>query len=326
LKVLVTGSEGSLMQRVIPHLLAQGHEVRGIDNFFRHGQIERARDYEFVEGDLCAPAVVSRGMEGVEVVFQGAARIFGVRGFHEYAADILSYDVLLHAQVMAEAARRGVRKVVFLSSSMVYEKCKTVPSREEDVDTMEIPSTDYALSKLVCERMCRAYDSQYGLKFTIWRPFNIITPLEKAEEETGMAHVFADLIRKIMADKQNPVELLGDGEQVRCFTWIDDVAGAIARYSFLPESDNEAFNLGNPEPVTIKDLAARIFSKAQGLGVVSSDEELKFVHRKIYRDDVRTRIPSVEKTAQYFGFKPTLSLDQALDRCLSQAREFYAEA
>ena len=315
------------MQAVIPYLLDMGHEVIGVDNYYRYGRLERRRVYEFVEGDLCDRVVVARVMKGVDYVFQGAARIYGVRGFHEYAADILSYDVILHANILHEAVTQAVRKVVYTSSSMVYEGegADRVPHREENVATAAPPSTDYGLSKLVCERMCEAFDQQYNLNYTLWRPFNIISPVEKGEKEPGLSHVFADLIRKIVIEQQNPVEIFGDGEQIRCFTWIEDVACAIAQFSFSPDSDRNAFNLGNPEPVTMRELAHRIYSKAKAMGAIISDRELEFIHKDIYSDDVRFRIPSIEKANKVFGFKPTFNLDQALDKCLQEAVTVYKE-
>jgi len=202
---------------------------------------------------------------------------------------------------------------------MVYERCTAVPSREDDLDTMPIPLTDYGLSKLVCERLCEAFSKQYGLRATIWRPFNIITPHERGEAESGLAHVFADLIQKIVVAKQNPIEIFGDGQQVRCFTWIEDVASAIAQYSFDPLTDGQVYNLGNPEPVTIRELACKIHKAAVREGVVRAEVELGFAHRPAFDDDVRIRIPSIDKARTELGWTPTVSLAEALEACVREA-------
>lgn len=319
MRILVTGSEGSLMQLVIPHLLKAGHEVIGVDNFSRYGRIDRKRNYQFSMRDLTESEVVREVCQDVEAIIQAAAQIYGVVGFHKFPADILSKDMLLHQNLLWEALERGMKRVVYISSSMVYERANQVPVREEDVNDMQIPLTDYGLSKLVGERLCQAFKQQYGLDYTIWRPFNIITPYEKAGEEPGMSHVFADFIRKIVLNKQNPLEMLGDGEQVRCFTWIDDVASAIAKYSFLDVTRCEVFNLGNPEPVTMKVLAQRIFDKTKQKGAIASTEQLNFIHRPIYGDDVRLRVPSIEKAQSKLNWSPAVTLDEALDRCVDEA-------
>ncbi|MFB6271470.1 MAG: NAD-dependent epimerase/dehydratase family protein [Salinibacter sp.] len=321
MRVLVTGSEGSLMQWVIPRLIDAGHEVRGVDNFSRYGEIERQRRYDFVEGDLCDQGLVASVMKDADVVIQGAAQIYGVRGFHKYPADILSKDVELQNNLLNMAVQQGIERFVFISSSMVYERSEEVPTEEAHVEDMRVPHTDYGLSKLMGERLCQAYQHQYGVPYTIWRPFNIITPYEEAEAEEGIAHVFADFIRKVVLERQNPMSILGDGEQVRCFTWIDDVAQAIADYSFSGETSNEAFNLGNPNPVTMKELALRIFAKAQEKGLIATNEELAFTHQPIYEDDVRVRIPSVDKAKAQLDWAPTVDLDAALDRCIDEVAD-----
>jgi UDP-glucose 4-epimerase len=316
LNILVCGSEGSLMGAIIPYLLEMNHNVRGVDNFFRYGRRERKSDYEFIEGDLCDVDLAKRVCKGIDIIFQGAARIYGVGGFHKYPADILSRDTSLHQNIILEAINNNVEKVVYISSSMVYERDTNVPSKESDVENMPVPLTDYGLSKLFCERLCTAFHKQYGLKYTIWRPFNIITPFEEAADEPGISHVFADFIKKIVIKRQNPMEILGNGEQIRCFTWIEDVASAIAEHSFHASTDNEAFNLGNPEPVTMKDLALKINKLATDEGIIPKTGQLNFTYLPIYIDDVKVRIPSIEKAKSILHWEPKVKLDEALAQCL----------
>ena len=307
------------MQKVIPHLTQAGQEVIGVDNFSRHEESQRSRNYEFVEGDLCDRQLVQKVCTGVNLIIQGAAQVYGVRGFHQYPASILARDMELHQNLLWEACEKKMTRFVYISSSMVYERCQQTPSREEDVEDMPIPKTDYGLSKLVGERLCRAFEQQYGLAFTIWRPFNIITPFERAESESGISHVFADFIKKIIIDHSNPMEVLGDGEQVRCFTWIDEVACAIGKRSFNEETRGQTFNLGNPEPITMKQLAQRIFANAQARHLIGQDQRLGFTYRPIYDDDVRLRIPSIEKAQRILGWNPKVKLDEALERCIDAA-------
>ena len=321
MKVLVTGSEGSLMQAVIPMLIARGHEVVGVDSFFRYGRVERPRAYRLIEGDLANDAFVrSMLAEDFEAIIQGAARIFGVSGFHAYPADILARDVTLHQNILwAAKDSTSLKRLVYISSSMVYERCESVPSREEEVDDMRIPFTDYGLSKLVGERLSRAFQRQYRIPFTIWRPFNIITPFEQAEKEPGFSHVFADFIDRLIVQKQNPLRVIGDGKQIRCFTWIEDVARAIADFSFDERTVNETFNLGNPEPTTMLELAQRIFEAAQQKGAIPQDQQLRFEHLPGFADDVRTRVPSVDKAAKILGWQPTVKTRESVVRCVEQA-------
>jgi UDP-glucose 4-epimerase len=317
MRLLVTGSEGSLMQAVIPHLQAQGHEVVGVDNFFRYGVIDRDRSYELRVGDLIDPGFAEECVQGVDGVVQAAARIFGVGGFHKYPADILSHDITLHQNVLWAAQRAGLRKVAYISSSMVFERVTEHPSSEDQVFEAPIPATDYGLSKLTGERLSMAFSQQYGLKYVVWRPFNIITPHERAESEQGISHVFADFIKLIVDEQRNPVPVLGDGEQVRCFTWIEDVAQAIAKFSFDEVTDDEAFNLGNPEPTSMRELGQMIYEEAQEAGLLPrTDAPLGFDPQPIYHDDVKIRVPDITKAQRILGFAPTKNARESVRACL----------
>jgi len=326
MRVLVTGSEGSLMQWTIKHLLEAGHEVVGTDNYSRYEDYDLttvvdADEYEFHRADLTDPEETRKLTADVDTVINAAALIYGVKGFHEHPADILSNDVMIHRNVLEGAKTNAVDRVVYISSSMVYER-DDPPHHEPDVWDNPLPSTDYGLSKVVGERYSRAFANQYDVAFTAWRPFNIITPYEKGEDEPGQSHVFADFLRKIIVEKQNPMEIFGDGEQIRCFTWIDEVAETIARHSFEETTRDEAYNLANPEPVTMKELARRIFSKGRERGLVTG-EELEFDHVPIYEDDVTERIPSVEKAESELGWDPDVKLDTALEQCIDNIDQMY---
>ena len=317
MKLLVTGSEGSLMQWTIPFLLRQGHEVLGVDNFGRYGRVERARSYEFVDGDLTDAAFCEDVVRGVDGVVQAAAQIYGVGGFHQYGADILAQDVALQGNVLQAMVRHGVRQIAYISSSMVYERCQMHPSREEDADESLIPATEYGLSKLVGERLVRAFARQHGIGHCIWRPFNIITPHEKAEGEPGTSHVFADFIKAIVVEKVEVLPIIGDGEQVRCFTWIEDVASGIARHSFTKPAENGTFNLGNPQPLTMRELAHLIHGTARELGLLPQTAgPLRFACGKSYSDDVRIRIPDVGKAKSVLGWAPSLNVEASVRKCL----------
>lgn len=299
------------MQFVIPHLIRCGHEVIGVDNFARYGVIERDRNYTFVQGDLTDPIFVDEIMEGIDGVVQAAALIYGVGGFHKYPADILAKDVVLHQNILWAMKKHSVDKMAYISSSMVYERCQEHPSKEEHVMQSLIPSTDYGLSKLVGERLCMAFHKQFGIKYVIWRPFNIITPYESAEKEQGMSHVFADFMNNIVVKKMNPLPIIGSGDQIRCFTWIDDVAKLIGEYSFDEKTDNQEYNIGNPEPISMKELALLMYE---------GDEPLEFETVREYSDDVMIRIPDVSKAIQELGFEPSVKVKESVQICLEHTK------
>lgn len=316
MRILAAGSEGSLMRAVTPLLVAQGHDVVGVDNCSRYGAVNRTRDYEFRQGDLCDPSFADDVCRGADAVLQSAATLYGVVGFHRRSAAILSQDLQLHSNLLQAASRRDCARFVYISSSMVYERNVDDLCHEDMVPELRAPLTDYGLSKLVGERMVQAFGRDCGLPYTIWRPFNIITPEEDAADEPGISHVFSDFMHRLLRQRQNPMDILGDGEQVRCFTWIEDIASAIAKFSFDPVTLGQAINLGNHEPVTMKELAARIFRKGQERGVIDPAATLSFNFQSIYDDDVRWRIPDIAMASRLIGWRPSVALDEALDRCI----------
>ncbi len=324
-KVLVTGSEGSLMQAVIPKLLEMGHDIVGVDNLSRHGKrgtVQSAR-YKFVQ----CPAEDHQSInniftnykefnEPIEYVIQGAATIFGVGGFNKHCADILSKDLDIQSNMLTESVKAGVKKFIYISSSMVYENCPAYATgnKEDEPAFHSAPLTDYGLSKFVGERLCSSFKDQYGLDYLIWRPFNILTPLEIADNSQGYNHVFADFIDQLIGEKVEELPILGDGKQVRCFTWIDDVAKVIAENSFK-DTVHRVYNIGTHRKTTMVELAEMIHDIAVKKGL-RSGAPLKFKEMPAYRNDVRWRMPDITRITQEFDFIPSVTLEHALEECV----------
>lgn len=328
MRILVTGSEGSLMQAVIPLLLKRKFVVYGVDNLARYG--ERlgiaGTDYTFIKCDLTDGLSVDKLIEQVKphYIIQAAATIYGVGGFNKYCGEMYK-DITLHDNVLRAAVKHNVKKVIYISSSMVYENCPqdiAYPVPEDIVDNNPAPYTDYGLSKFVGERVSKAYLKQHGLKYTIWRPFNIITPYEKSEsEEVGISHVFADYIKNIVIEKKHPLPILGNGFQIRCFTWIDEVAQAIAEYSFFDKTDNETYNLGNPEPISMRVLAEKIKNIAANEFNLIEDHFMLYDTIGDYENDVRVRIPDCEKAKKQLGWEAKMKVDDSIRMCLKHVVE-----
>lgn len=324
-KILVTGSEGSLMQAVIPLLLNAGHTVIGVDNLFRHNErLNLAKGYLFENVELTNQFDVDAliGQHKPDYIIQAAARIFGVGGFNKYCADILYNDVTLHGHILEAAKDWNVKRVIYISSSMVYENCPQDvyrPVHEDQPDFYPAPKTEYGMSKYVGERLSLAYRKQYNLDYTIWRPFNIITPYEKSDGDVGISHVFADYIKNIVVDKKKVLPIIGDGRQIRCFTWIDEVAEAIANHSFSDDTRNEVFNLGNKEPISMTELALTIRDIAIEKGMID-DGTIKFETIANYENDVRVRVPNVKKAKEMLGWEAKIKIDESISRCLEKIK------
>jgi nucleoside-diphosphate-sugar epimerase len=308
------------MQAVIPKLIDKGYEVQGADNLFRHGKRSNTKGYTFHKTELTDRRAVAKLLDKTdpEFIIQGAARIYGVGGFNRYCGDILGEDLALHSNILKESVNRSVSRVVYISSSMVYETIQEGAVKEKYTNGIMMPWTDYGLSKIANERMSEAYERQYGLDYTIWRPFNIVAPSEIAEEIHGDSHVFADLIKHMVIERRSLIPIIGDGNQVRCYTHIDDVSTAIAEYSFDHITENQTYNIGNREPMSVRDLAALIHdisTKDLALKLYP----LKFKTVKKYKDDVKYRVPDVSKAKRDIGWKPTKKTRESIRECIERA-------
>ena len=326
-KVLVSGSAGFIGGYVVEELLGRGYEVVGLDNLSKYGNVSRSYDshpgYTLVEGDARDVGLVSRLLVGCDQFIAGAAMIGGISYFHTYAYDLLATNErIMAAQCDAAiaAAREGtLRKVTYLSSSMVYESTERWPSVEGDERTTAPPRSSYGFQKLAVEYFARAAWDQYQLPFTIVRPFNCVgigegralgdIDVTSGNVKLAMSHVVPDLVQKIVKG-QDPLHILGSGEQVRHYTYGGDLAKGIVACMESEAARNEDFNISTAESTTVTELATRIWRKIKG------EAPLRFVHDEAFDHDVHRRVPSVDKARRVLGVECTTSLDEMLDEVI----------
>ena len=328
MKVLVTGSAGFIGGYLVQELLDQGFEVIGLDNLSKYGEVSRSFDaqdsYRLVTGDARDTNLLLNLMRDVDHVVAGAALIGGISYFHTYAYDLLATNERIMAatcDAAIETTRRGglLQKVTYLSSSMVFESTDTWPSREGDERKVPPPLSSYGFQKLAVEYFARAAWDQYQVPFTICRPFNCVgigerRALGDVDVRSGnialaMSHVVPDLVQKIVKG-QDPVHILGDGRQVRHYTYGGDLAKGIVAAMLSPAAENEDFNLSTAESTTVLGLAEVIWNK------VNPDQEFRLVSDPAFEHDVQKRIPSTDKAREVLGFEATTRLDEMLDEVI----------
>lgn len=307
-KVLVTGGAGFIGSYIVAELLRRGEEIRVADDLSK-GQVKNIdlEKVEFIQADLTDAVQARQAMEGIEYCFHFAAKIGGIGYFHKYPVESLRDNTLMLLNIL-DAVRKENRfkKFIYISSSMVFERATNFPSKEEDVFLCPPPVTHYGFSKLAGEYLCTAYQKQNRLKYTIFRPFNAYGPGEMPGDEAGIAHVIPDLITKMLMNKQYPVEILGDGNQLRAYTYITDLSEAIVNFGLDDRSDNDTFNVANPRTYTVKELAQKIWE------IGGEQRELKFKHLPSFEDDVRKRVPDVTKLMKRFNWRPKVELEEGL--------------
>jgi UDP-glucose 4-epimerase len=327
-KVLVTGAAGFICGYLVPELLSAGHQVVGVDNFSKYGPVQRSYDdhpcYRFVEGDAKDVALMTELARDCDQVVAAAAMIGGISYFHAFAYDLLAENERIMAATFdaAIAAHREgrLRRVTVVSSSMVFESTDVFPTPEGAELSSPPPLSTYGFQKLASEFYARGAFEQYGLPYTVVRPFNCVGVGERralrdvdvmsGNVKLAMSHVVPDLVLKVLKG-QDPLHLLGDGSQVRHYTYGGDLARGIRLAMESERAINEDFNLSTPVSTTVEDLARAIWRKVHG-----PDRPLRLVHDTPFEYDVPRRVPDVRKAEDVLGFEATTTLDAMLDEVI----------
>jgi UDP-glucose 4-epimerase len=217
--------------------------------------------------------------------------------------------------------------VTYLSSSMVFESTDRWPSVEGDERKVPPPLSSYGFQKLAVEYFARAAWDQYKLPYTICRPFNCVgigesralggTIVKSGNVDLALSHVVPDIVQKVLKG-QTPLHLLGNGEQIRHYTYGGDLAKGIVQAMKHPGATNEDFNLSTAESTTVLDLAKLIWMKIQ------PEKPFVVTFDKPFEHDVKKRIPSVEKAKHVLGFEATTTLDAMLDEVIPWIQEAVA--
>jgi UDP-glucose 4-epimerase len=326
-RIVVSGSAGFIGGYLVQELLARGHEVVGIDNHSKYGKVARSYDdhpgYRLVEGDARDVELMTELLSDSDHFVAGAALIGGISYFHTYAYDLLATNERIMA-ASCDAAIKAftdgrLQKVTYVSSSMVFESADSWPSYEGQQRVIPPPLSSYGFQKLAVEYFAKAAFDQYGLPFTIVRPFNCVgvgeaRALGEVEVLSGnvklaMSHVVPDLVQKIVKG-QDPLHILGDGTQIRHYTYGGDLAKGIATAIEHPAALNDDFNLSTKESTTVLDLAELIWKK------LKADAPFRWVSDAPFEHDVQRRVPATDKAKTVLGFEATTSLSDMLDEVI----------
>jgi UDP-glucose 4-epimerase len=326
-KIVVTGSAGFIAGYLVQELLDQGHEVVGLDNYSKYGPVEKSYQnhprYQFNFGDAKDTELLKRLTAEADHFVACAAMIGGISYFHEFAYDLIaeneriiasSFDAAIHAKKNGR-----LQKITVLSSSMVFENATLFPTPESHLAECPPPSSTYGFQKLACEYFARGAFEQYQLPYTICRPFNCVgigerraltdVDVPSGNIQLAMSHVVPDLVQKILKG-QDPLHILGSGEQKRCYTYGGDLAKGIVTTMFHSQATNDDFNLSTPVATSVKELAEAIWQK------IHPEKPLRLVHDKPYHYDVQVRVPDTRKAAEVLGYEASTSLSEMLDEVI----------
>ena len=327
MKILVTGAAGFIAGYLVEELLGHGYEVIGLDNLSKYGPLEKSYDkhprFRSVIGDAKDLQLQKELLADCDHLVAGAAVIGGISYFHELAYDLMAENERIVASTFDAALwahrERRLKKITVLSSSMVYESANVFPTPEGEQLRCPPPLSTYGFQKLACEYFAKGAHEQYRLPYTIVRPFNCVgigegrarndREVMSGNVKLAMSHVVPDLVQKIVKG-QDPLHILGNGNQVRHYTYGGDLAKGIRVCIEHPAALNEDFNISTAQSTTVLDLAQAIWSKLKP-GV-----PFRFVSDSPFKYDVQRRVPDVSKAKRVLGVECTTSLDAMLDEVI----------
>ena len=309
---LVTGGAGFIGSHVVERLLRDGGRVRVLDNFStgRRENLSFARDagdrLQVIEGDLRDLDTVQRAVDGVQAVYHQAAMRSVPRSIDDpLGANANNVDGTLH---IFEAARRtGVRRVVYASSSSVYGDNPELPKRE---DQRLSPISPYAVSKAADEQYARVWTKLYDVETVGLRYFNVFGPRQDPLSE------YAAVIPRFIlwGLRGQPLEVHGDGQQSRDFTYIDNVVEANILAGQAPAASGEAFNVGCGERISLLEVIAMLEA------IVG--KPLTRNHTPSRGGDVAHTLADVSKAKRLMGYTPLVQFAEGFRRTVEYFRAF----
>jgi len=304
---LITGGAGFIGSNIVEELVRQNEDVRVLDNFVS-GKRENLNDFinriELIEGDIRDPGVLRKAMKDVDFVLHQAALRSVARSVDD---PISTNDVNIGGtlNVLFVAREEGVKRVVYASSSSVYGDNPQLPKVE---DSITMPISPYAVSKLTGEYYCRVFNRLYGLETVSLRYFNVFGPRQDPFSE------YAAVVPRFIASISKGLKPLiyGDGLQSRDFTYIRNVVQANLLAAKVKGIQGEVFNIASGRRYTVLDIVERLNNIFN-----------KYVHPNFLeprKGDVRHTLGDISKAEKLLGYRVEVDFEEGLKRTVKWLR------
>ena len=314
MKALITGGAGFIGSHLAEKLLARGDDVCVIDDLST-GKLENVAHlrenprFHLAVETILNETVMDRLVSECDVIYHLAAAV-GVELIVKSPVETIERNVL-GSHVVLRLASRYLRKVLITSTSEIYGKSDSIPFGEEDDRVLGATTKSrwsYSCSKAIDEFLALAYHKEKGVPTVIMRLFNTVGPRQTGRY--GM--VIPRLVTQALAGR--PLTVYGDGQQVRCFTFVEDVVWAAIRLMEEPAAVGQVFNVGNDKGISIADLARKIVE------MTGSKSEIHLVpYSEAYEEgfeDMRIRVPNLNKVRETIGYEPKVQLEEILRRVI----------
>ncbi len=301
-KILVAGGGGFIGRYIVNELLNLDYQITIVDNLSASESKKLEHEnVKFYNIDLRDRAVTIPLFENIDICILLAARCAGIGFFNKHPAEMLDDNVRILSTIFDASIIKKIKKIIYISSSCVFHNAPSNILKEKSLDSCPVPPAGYPFSKIVGEHYCKAFYQQYGLNYTILRPFNVYGPSELPGKKPGDSHVIPDLSAKIIID-QYPLEIFGDGHQIRCFTHVKDIVKGIILSLESSDAVNEDFNLGHPFEISILDMAKKLWK------IAKKSEPFNVKSLKPFKQDFQRRAVDITKARKLLGWEPKINL------------------
>lgn len=324
MKILITGGAGFVGSHLADKLIGQGHEITVIDDLStgRYSNVEHLEgnpNFRLIIDTVLNAQLMEELVRETDRVFHMASAV-GVRLIMEQP--VKTIETIFHGtDVVLKFCSRYRKRVLIPSTSEVYGKGASIPFREED--DLLTGATDkhrwaYACAKTLDEFLALAHWKETRLPVVVVRLFNTVGP-----RQTGQ---YGMVVPRFVhsAIKNEPITVFGDGSQQRCFGHVLDVVEGLSKLLETPECFGEVINLGNDEEVSILGLAEK------AMELTGSKSEIRYIpYEEAYGDgfeDMRRRVPGLEKARKLIGYQPTRSLTDIINDVAAEFKKESAAA
>ncbi len=300
---LITGGAGFIGSNIAHRLVGMGETVSIYDNLSTGRTVNLAKisdKIHFIQADILDTDTLTSSMEGVDYVIHQAAIPSVPRSVDDPKTSIRN-NIDGTLEVLLAARSRGVKRVVFASSSSVYG---TDPSNPKKEHQPTLPKSPYALSKLTGEHLCRLFFDLYGLETVALRYFNVFGPRQNPSSQyAAVIPAFIDAIVK-----NRPPTIHSDGEQSRDFTYVENVVDANLLACSAPAAAGQVFNIGCHHQTTVNELFACISR------ILRSNLIPHYAPER--QGDVRHSYADIEKARGILGYQSRFPFDQGIEETI----------
>ncbi|MEZ5428150.1 MAG: GDP-mannose 4,6-dehydratase [Pyrinomonadaceae bacterium] len=319
MKILITGGAGFVGSHLADKLIGEGHEITVIDDlstgrYQNVAHLEGKENFRLIIDTVLNHDLMEELIRETDRVFHMASAV-GVKLIMERPVQTIE-TIFRGTDVVLGFCSRYRKRVLIPSTSEVYGKGYSIPFREED-DLLTGPTDKhrwaYACAKTLDEFLALAHWKETRLPVVVVRLFNTVGPRQTGQY--GM--VVPRFVKAAIKNESIPVH--GDGSQARCFGHVLDVVEGLTRAIETPQCFGQVINLGNDQEVTIKELAEK------AIEMTESQSDLQFIpYEEVYGEgfeDMRRRVPSLEKARRLIGYQPTRTLEDIINDVARQFRD-----